>query len=126
MKVAVSAVENKLDARVDPRFGRAAYFLVVDSDSLEYESIPNPNIDAFGGAGIQSAQLVINHGAKAVFTGKCGPKAFQALESAHIKIYEDVDSTAREAILAFQNNQITPSKMPGGKPNKPHGKGRKF
>jgi predicted Fe-Mo cluster-binding NifX family protein len=122
MKVAVSAIENNLDSQVDPRFGRATYFLIVDSDSLDFESIKNPNINALGGAGVQSAQLVINNGAKSVLTGKCGPKAFHVFEAAGIKIYEDVEGTAREAVTALHKNQMLPSKMPGGKPEKPLGK----
>ena len=124
MKVAVTAVDNHMDALVDSRFGRAAFFLIVDSDSLEYEVIPNPNIDALGGAGVQSAQLVINNGITSLLTGKCGPKAFQALSSAGIQIYEEVTGTVREALEAYQNNQFVPAQTPGGKPNKPHGKGR--
>lgn len=124
MKIAVTAVDDHLDAPVDSRFGRAAFFLIVNSDSLEYKSIPNPNIDALGGAGIQSAQLVINNGITSLLTGKCGPKAFQALSSAGIQIYEEVTGTVREALEAFQNNRYVPVKTPGGKPNKPHGRER--
>lgn len=118
MKVAVSTVQPQLDALVDPRFGRAAYYIIIDPDSMKYESIPNPNINSLGGAGIQSAQFVINKGVKSVLTGKCGPKAFAVFESAGIKIYEDIDGTAREAIKAFRNDQITFSKIPGGKPDR--------
>ena len=119
MKVAVSASENSLDARVDPRFGRAGFFIIVDSDSMEYESISNPNVNALGGAGIQSAQLVINKGVTSVLTGKCGPKAFEVFKTAGIKIYEDVSSSVREAIQSLKKEQLNPSEYPGGTPHKP-------
>ena len=118
MKVAVSSVENHLDSLVDPRFGRAAYFLIVDTNSLNYEMVPNPNVNAMGGAGVQSAQLVINKGAQAVLTGRCGPNAFHVFNSAGIKIYEGVEGSVREVIMAFQDNQINPSKAPSGIPEK--------
>ena len=121
MKVAVSSVENHLDALVDPRFGRAAYFLIVETDSLNYEMVPNPNVNAMGGAGVQSAQLVINKGAKAVLTGKCGPNAFHVFDSAGIKIYEGVEGTVRNVVKALQDNQIYPSKEPSGVPVKSGG-----
>jgi predicted Fe-Mo cluster-binding NifX family protein len=124
MKVAVSTLDNHLDSLIDPRFGRAAFYLIVDSDSLQYESIPNPNMNALGGAGVQSAQLVINKGVKSVLTGKCGPNAFYVFESAGIEIYEDVQGTAKEALNAFNNNKIKPAIQPGGKPKKQRGKGR--
>ena len=123
MKVAVSSVDNHLDSLVDPRFGRAAYFLIVDSDSLNYEMVPNPNVNAVGGAGVQSAQLVINKGAKAVLTGRCGPNAFYVFDSAGIKIYEGVEGSVRDVIKAFQDNQIHPSKKPSGVPMKSGGNG---
>ena len=120
MKVAVSSVENHLDSLVDPRFGRAAYFLIVDTNSLNYEMVPNPNVNAMGGAGVQSAQLVIKKGAEAVLTGRCGPNAFHVFNSASIKIYEGVEGSVREVIMAFQNNQINPSEEPSGIPEKSH------
>jgi len=117
MRVAISAVDNNLDAQVDPRFGRAGYFLIVDTDSMEFESISNPNINAMGGAGIQSAQLVIDKDVVSVLTGKCGPKAFEVFQKAGIKIYEDIEGSVREAIRTFQSKKLSPSEMAGGKPH---------
>ena len=58
MKVAVTSSGKSLDSAVDPRFGRAAYFLIVDTDSLDFEVVDNAdNINAFKGAGIQAAAL---------------------------------------------------------------------
>lgn len=76
MKVCVTATAPGLDAYVDPRFGRCQCFTIVDLDTMEFESVENPNITALGGAGIQSAQLVANRGAGVVLTGNVGPNAF--------------------------------------------------
>lgn len=54
MKIAISSQGTDLNSQVDPRFGRAQYFIITDSDTLDYEVIENPNISAAGGAGIQS------------------------------------------------------------------------
>lgn len=56
MKIAVSAMGTDLNAQVNPRFGRCQYFIIVDSDTLDFEAIKNPNIDAMSGAGIQSGR----------------------------------------------------------------------
>lgn len=98
MKVAVSSSGPSLDAMVDPRFGRASYFLIVDVDSFEFESIQNPNVMAGGGAGIQSAQLVAGKGAEAVITGNAGPNAFQALSAGGVTIYQFAGGTVRQAV----------------------------
>ena len=83
--------------------------------------VTNPYVNAMGGAGVQSAQLVINKGAKAVLTGRCGPNAFNVFDSAGIKIYEGVKGTVRDVITVFQDNQIHPSKEPSGVPEKSRG-----
>lgn len=109
MKVAVSAQENHLDSPTDPRFGRARYFLIVDIDSLDYKVILNPNVNAVGGAGIQSAQLVIKQGVKSVITGSCGPNAFRVLRAADIDVYEWAKGSVKETIQAYKNGQLTRS-----------------
>jgi predicted Fe-Mo cluster-binding NifX family protein len=123
MKIAISAVDGSLDADVDPRFGRAAFFLVVDPDSLDSEAFPNPNVEAGGGAGIQSAQLVLTKGAQAVLTGSCGPNAFRALQGAGVPIFEGAQGPVRDMIMKWKNKELIPSEQPAGKPggtkNKP-------
>jgi predicted Fe-Mo cluster-binding NifX family protein len=112
MKIALSTLQNNLDAQVDTRFGRAPYFLIVDTGSMEYEVVINQNLNATGGVGIQSAQLLADKGVKAVLTGKCGPKAFRVFAEAEIEIYEDVSGTVREAVESFGNELLRPSRPP--------------
>ena len=85
-KIAVSSTGDNLDAQVDPRFGRCAYFIFVDTDTLKYEAVQNPNVSAASGAGIQTAQLVANKEVEAVLTGNVGPNAFQTLQAAGIAL----------------------------------------
>ena len=108
MKIAVSAMGTDLDAQVDPRFGRCQYFIIVDSDTLEYESIENPYIGAVGGAGIQSGQLISEKGAQIILTGNVGPNAFQALSAAGLQIITGVTGTVKSAIQRFSSGQLQP------------------
>jgi predicted Fe-Mo cluster-binding NifX family protein len=108
MKIAVSAMNTGLDAQVDPRFGRCQYFVIVDSDTLEYESIENPNIGAVGGAGIQSGQLISEKGAQVILTGNVGPNAFQALSAAGLQIITGVTGTVKSATQRFNSGQLQP------------------
>ena len=41
MKIAITAKGADLDSEVDPRFGRAAYILIVDSETLDFEALDN-------------------------------------------------------------------------------------
>lgn len=79
MNVAITATEPSLQAKVDPRFGRCPCFLIVDTDTLKFEVVENPNLTLGSGAGIQSAQLMAGKGVKFILTGNCGPNAYQTL-----------------------------------------------
>ena len=102
MKVAITSQGTDLDAPVDPRFGRAANILIVDSETLEVEALDNSaNINAFKGAGINAAVMVSRKGAEVLITGFCGPNAFKTLGAAKIKVSNDAKGTVRETVKAF-------------------------
>jgi predicted Fe-Mo cluster-binding NifX family protein len=109
MKIVISAQGKHLNSKMDPRFGRSPYFLIVDIDTWDFNVVSNPNIDVVGGAGIQSAQLIIEKGVDLVITGHCGPNAFRVLEAAGIKIYEGAKGTVKEAIQAYKKGQLKKS-----------------
>jgi len=106
MKICISSSGQTLDSAVDPRFGRAQGFIIADSDSLEFEAVPNPAMTAGGGAGIKASQLIINKGVQAVLTGNVGPNAFASLNAADIPIYTGVGGTVREALEKFKSGAL--------------------
>jgi predicted Fe-Mo cluster-binding NifX family protein len=108
MKIAITSAGTDLNSNVDPRFGRTPYFLIVDTDTMQFEAIENPNVNAMGGAGIQSAQLVANKGVEVVLTGSCGPNAFQTLQAAGTKVITGVVGTVSEAIERYKSGQLNP------------------
>ena len=112
MKICITSEGKTLDSRVDPRFGRCQYFIIVETDTLEFEAIQNPNIEAMGGAGIQSAQLVASKKVKAVLTGNVGPNAFQTLSTAGIDIYTGVSGSIKEAIEAYKSGKLKKTESP--------------
>jgi predicted Fe-Mo cluster-binding NifX family protein len=108
MKVAVTATGKDLDAQVDPRFGRAAYILVVDTQTQDVEIIDNQtNKNAFKGAGIQAAAAICDKGADVLLTGFCGTNAFKALDAASVKVANDARGTVREALAAFEQGKYS-------------------
>jgi predicted Fe-Mo cluster-binding NifX family protein len=106
LKVAVSATAGSLDAQIDPRFGRCQYFVIVDTETMNLEALPNMAAGAMGGAGVQAAQMVANRGVQAVLTGSVGPNAFQALSAAGINIITGVFGTVKEAVEKFKSGQL--------------------
>ncbi|MDR3090047.1 MAG: NifB/NifX family molybdenum-iron cluster-binding protein [Desulfobulbaceae bacterium] len=107
MKIAITSTGATLDAPMDPRFGRAAFILIVDTEGQVLEVLDNSeNIRAFEGAGIQAATTISDHGAEALLTGYCGPKAFKVLEAAGIRVAADVSGSGREALAAFRVGKL--------------------
>ncbi|MBW1769080.1 MAG: NifB/NifX family molybdenum-iron cluster-binding protein [Deltaproteobacteria bacterium] len=109
MKLAVSSQGKNIESPVDPRFGRCAYFLIVETDDLRFEAVDNENRSLGGGAGIQSAQFVASKGAKAILTGFCGPNAVRTLSAAGIELYVVQRGTVKEAVEKYIKGELKPS-----------------
>jgi predicted Fe-Mo cluster-binding NifX family protein len=113
MKIAVSASGPDLEGRIDPRFGRAPYFLIVNSDTMEFEVVANRiNLQAVQGAGIQAATLVARHRPTAVITGHCGPQADNTLVAAGIPVILGVEGPIREAVQQYRKGNLHPASAP--------------
>ena len=107
MKIAITAQENTLTSLVDPRFGRARYFIVADTETGEWQAVDNTqNLNAAQGAGVQAGANVAELGVEAVLTGHCGPRAFQTLAAAGVKICNNVDGTVEQAIERFKAGDL--------------------
>lgn len=112
MKVCVTSQGDNLDSELDPRFGRCKYFIFVETDTLEFETIQNSNIDSTGGAGIQAGQLVAGKQVKAVLTGNVGPNAFQTLQAAQIVVVTGLSGSVKEAIEKYKKGDVEPTQGP--------------
>ncbi|MBR9979813.1 MAG: DUF134 domain-containing protein [Desulfatitalea sp.] len=107
-KIAITSEGPTLEDRVDPRFGRAAGFVVVDPETLAFSYVENGEAQVRAqGAGIQAAETVSRAGAEAVLTGFVGPKAFQALSAAGIRVAQDLDNlSVREAVERYKSGAL--------------------
>jgi len=113
MKIAVTSQGPDLDSPMDSRFGRAKYFLVVDTDSGEFAAHPNElNLNAVQGAGIQTGRSVILLGVRAVVTGNVGPKAFATLDAGNIPVYTASSGTVREVVEQFKAGTLNRAENP--------------
>lgn len=113
MKIAVTSTGTSWDSPLDPRFGRARYILVVDSEEDTFEVMDNEkNRQSFKGAGIQAATSVIDSGVNVLLTGYCGPNAFKALTAGEVKVVQDVTGTVRGAVESFHGGELAFSETP--------------
>ena len=107
MKVAVTSQGSDLDSPVDPRFGRAKNFIVVDTETGEFSVHDNAqNRAAAQGAGIQAGRTVVELGVAAVLTGNVGPKAFTTLQAGNVAIYPGAAGTVRETVEKFKAGEL--------------------
>ena len=107
MKIAVTSTGTDLESEVDPRFGRAPYFLIVESETFDFEALDNKeNVNALKGAGIQAAGMVSNKGAEVLLTGFCGPNAFKVLKAAKIGVANNAGGTVRDAVEAYLDGKL--------------------
>jgi predicted Fe-Mo cluster-binding NifX family protein len=107
MKIILTATSPSIDSNVDSRFGRGAYLIVVDPDTLEWQAYPNPGVGASGGAGTLAAQFIAKQKAEAVISGDFGPNAYGALQAAGVAMYLFGSSqTAHDAIQRFKAGQL--------------------
>lgn len=112
MKVAISATGKDLNAAVDPRFGRCATLVVVETDDMSFEAVDNASSSLGGGAGIQTAQVVAHKGVKAVLTGNCGPNALKTLSAAGIEVFVGCSGTVSEVVARLKAGQLQPAAAP--------------
>ena len=112
MKICITSVSDKLEAQVDPRFGRCQYFMIIDPESMQFEAVPNLGLVSGSGAGIQAAQIIANKKTNVLITGNVGPKAFQALSAAGIKIITGASGNVREVVEKYRKGVFSETKTP--------------
>ncbi len=111
-RICITSEGDNLDSKVDPRFGRCQYFVIVDTDTMKFEAMSNPNIDSMGGAGIQSGQFIAEQKVKVVLTGNIGPNAFQTLQAAGVGVITGISGTVKDAVDKYKTGELKPAGGP--------------
>ena len=113
MKIAVTSSGKNLESSVDPRFGRAAYFIIVDSETMDYNVVENlQNLNLPQGAGIQAGQTIAKNNVDVLITGNCGPKAYRVLQNAGITIITNAGGKVSDVITKFKKGEFNSSDGP--------------
>jgi len=113
MKLAITASGKDLEATIDPRFGRAAYFVLVDSETMAVKVVNNSqSLDLPQGAGIQAGQTIVKNKVDVLITGNCGPKAFQVLQSAGIEIITGASGKVKDAVMHYKEGKLKSASAP--------------
>ena len=119
MKIAVTTTAPNIAADADPRFGRSACLIVVDTETMHWAAYPNPGASASGGAGTVAAQFVADQNVEAVISGDFGPNAYRALQAAGVSMHVLGQScTAHEAVERFKSGHL--ARFAGPAMRQPH------
>ena len=107
MKIAVTSTGQDLDSAVDPRFGRAAFFIIFNQETSDYDAIENSqNLSLPQGAGIQAGKTIIDNKVDILITGNCGPKAFNVLQKAGIRVIIHAAGAVKDVIRQYKNGEL--------------------
>jgi predicted Fe-Mo cluster-binding NifX family protein len=101
-----------MDSQLDPRFGRCAYYLVIDSDDMHFEVYPNESAALGGGAGIQASQFLASRGVQVVITGNCGPNAVDTLLAAGIELFTGEHGNIKDVVKKYATGNLKPTNKP--------------
>jgi predicted Fe-Mo cluster-binding NifX family protein len=107
MRIAITSEGAEFDSNLDSRFGRAAFFIIVDPDTQGFEVVKNSqNLNLPQGAGIQAGKTIVDHHVDALITGHCGPKAFKVLQNAGVKILTGASGKVADAMEQFNQGKL--------------------
>lgn len=98
MEICITAISDSLDSKIDERFGRCKFFILVDPSTMKFKAVPNPAADESGGAGIKAANIVLKYAPAAIITGMIGDNAFNVIKASGVKLYSCGKVSVREAV----------------------------
>lgn len=106
MKIAIPVEEKNIEANVSTFFGRTKYFAIYTIETKGIEYIENEGKNASGGAGIKSAQTIIDKKVDILITTKLGENAIETLKEGKIDIYEAKDISVENNIKCLLKKEL--------------------
>lgn len=106
MKIAIPVDDVSMDTNICISFGRAPYFMIYDTESKNATFLDNSAAASQGGAGIKAAQIIVDSGAEALLTPRCGENAADVFRAANIRIYQTNGIMLKHNLIAFENGDL--------------------
>lgn len=106
MKIIIPVESKNADAPVCPSFGRTPFFMLFDTENQNCQFIDNSAAQSQGGAGIKAAQILVDSGAKALITYRCGQNAADVLNAGGIQIYKAETGSANDNIQKYKDGKL--------------------
>jgi len=103
MKTVITASSADVESKMDPRFGRCAFFCLYNDEDGQTTFIKNQFKDAQGGAGTKVSEMILSMGVNRVISGDFGPKAKEMLDKFKVQLVkiQDDQKTIKEIISSL-------------------------
>jgi len=88
MKIAISATGRSLDSKIDAKFERCKFFLILDIEKNSLLSFENKTKDRPREIGGTIGPLIAKEGIDTVIASDIGPRAFDIFKENGIKVYQ--------------------------------------
>jgi len=100
-RICITAQGSSIEDEIDPRFGRAAFYLIYDPKTKSIESLENPNKDLMQGVGPRSVQFLSENNVEVLLTGQIGPNAQRVLQASSIKTITGVSGKIKDLLKKY-------------------------
>ncbi len=113
MRICFTAQGTSIEDEIDPRFGRALYFLIYDPQTKSIKYMDNPNKNLQQGVGPKSVQFLSENQVDVLFTGQIGPNAQRVLQAANIKTIHGASGKIKDVLKKYniEVNEWHPKKI---------------
>lgn len=101
MKIAVTSDGPTINNNVEERFQRWPYFLIIDSDTMNIESIDNQNLAQESDIWIKSAKFLAEKGVSLLLTGNCGTNTMKIFKDLGIQVVERMSGRVQDVVEHF-------------------------
>lgn len=106
MKIAIPLDENHQN--ICPAFGRTPFIMYYNTENDSYLVEKNIAENERGGAGLKTAQIMLDHNIDAIITYRLGENAAEVFKLAEAKIYKAEDVDVFQNLLLFKENKLQP------------------
>ena len=105
MKVVISATGRDKDSMINETFGRAPFFLIVDTKTLKEKVLVNTVQDRPNSVGITVGNMVAQEEIDAVIASDIGPHVYATFEQCGIKMYH-AKGNITDALQRFSEGKL--------------------
>jgi predicted Fe-Mo cluster-binding NifX family protein len=100
-RICFTSQGGSIEDEIDPRFGRASFYLIYDPKAKSIKSLENPNKDLMQGVGPRSVQFLSENNVEVLFTGQIGPNAQRVLQASNIKTVSGASGKIKDLLEKY-------------------------